>query len=581
MLTFSWKWMLLAPLCCLIQGTAASAALPKTPDRVDLSRYYVRGLPTESGAAGIVRSQGGRSTCITFAATGALEMELRRHGYGAIDLSEEFSNYFGKVFWLHQNFDGNGSTGVPIARFGANRRENQLGANGGGGGVGVLKAFASGMRVPTEDAMGYVSNVRSYTSRESGDTFWLSQRQTDDFNLSPARLTSRTIGAPVYYSVQEYAEIRSYYMRDPAIYEKVLSEGHPVVIDFDVLGSRPKIGPWQFEGPGVRIDRDGTRRVYTDGKKPPAHAMLIIGYDRSDPDPANHHFVVRNSWGPTNQRDGLTRIHYNYLNYVRHAGYIRSVAPPAAWPELKFLGIWDVAYDGRKGRLDIYHIPGMSQPVLDKEGGGVRDRRIGTFFDSSNNPYRVNGSISGDRIEFYIDFDRPNLRYDKLSGRRFDYHLINNDRTLAGVHHDKNGSIWGGYANKGGHMPSPFNGGTVSADDMLGRWSLSIGSSGKARIDFDRLNGGRLEGTMRYQGQVDVYPVSARFVNGSSYRKVEITLPFAGGHSVAKGHRLSWQKGVISGHVVALQTGQRQTAFVMTKQIGGVVSGKSGSKAKK
>ena len=45
------------------------------------------------------------------------------------------------------------------------------------------------------------------------------------------------------------------------------------------------------------------------------HAVLIVGYDDSDPNPANHYWIALNSWGaPANRPNGLFRLKM-YMNY--------------------------------------------------------------------------------------------------------------------------------------------------------------------------------------------------------------------------------------------------------------------------
>jgi hypothetical protein len=55
------------------------------------------------------------------------------------------------------------------------------------------------------------------------------------------------------------------------------------------------------------------------------HAVLIVGYDDSDPNPANHYWIVLNSWGTAGGRrpNGLFRMkmHMNYNCTMHETGY--------------------------------------------------------------------------------------------------------------------------------------------------------------------------------------------------------------------------------------------------------------------
>ncbi len=51
-----------------------------------------------------IKNQGSRTTCITFASIAGLEAAYKHAGYGDLDLSEQFLNHTGKMFWLHPDW---------------------------------------------------------------------------------------------------------------------------------------------------------------------------------------------------------------------------------------------------------------------------------------------------------------------------------------------------------------------------------------------------------------------------------------------------------------------------------------------
>jgi hypothetical protein len=438
---------LAASLFLLMTGPLFPNFASARPNYVDLSANQTP-----------IRNQGAQGSCIVFASTAALEAAYNRAGFGQIDLSEALLNHFGKMMWIHPKWN-------ETAAKGADGRESQVGAYSGGGGVQYLKELANGLRITVESAMpyrksGYTVKDMSHLANAWYSPFW-TQRRANDFNLDPRFLTRAALTQPLYYSVKHYATVNG---KDTNAIEDVLASGKEVVWDFTVA----------TKGQG-QIIWTPCARGQPDCPTKSGHAMLLIGYDRRDPNPGKHYFLVKNSWGRTQWPDGYTRISYDYLRqYGSDAGYITEVEAPRPWPELAFIGRWNLNADDQKGILDIYRVPGVSNWLIRENGGQGVDNRIGSFYDEAGQAYRVNGRITADHIEFYIDANNRNPRWDQIGGRRFVYSRPI-DQIMTGFQTDPNGHVSAGIATQGtiftdtARTPRPF-----AATAFLGSWTATF-----------------------------------------------------------------------------------------------------------
>jgi len=501
-----------------------------------------------------IRNQGGRRTCITFAAIAALEAAYKRAGYGGVDLSEQFTNHLGKTFWLHPYW-------ADIAARGPAGAESQVGAFGGGGGVGYLALLSNGLRVPSEATMPYFS--REYTADDFSafvhpwyDPYWLTQRNQSDFNLDPAFLPLGALKASRYYTPVGYKTIDA---RSAAAIEAALASKHEVVWDFAVanLGTS--------DDPVWRSCRTGQAACPSD-----SHAMVLVGYDRRSANPREHYFIAKNSWGDSGVpgSNGFTYISYDYLQYGIAAAHVDGVKTPATWPELAFVGRWNLDFDGFKGLLDIYHLPGLSKAPWAYYGVYDTDRRLGTYYDASGQAFRVNGSVSGSNITFYIDGANPNAKWDQLGGRRFSYSMVKTPwgEVMAGTHRDPGGQIVGGYARKQGFLSSgtPAPRPLRAASYMGADWAASFNNiTGKFRftsVDVlaSTITTTVLAGTFA-QGTV-VMPARAYVTNADPYA-IGMSVPALGYSITGRFH--NWEPGVVSGHASSATS---YTGFVMYRQ---------------
>jgi Ricin-type beta-trefoil lectin domain-like len=430
-----------------------------------------------------------RGSCTFFGNIAALEAAYKKRGYGELDLSEEFFATMAKILYIHPYWSDN---------TGANYRENQFGGLQGGGSIDWFK---NGLRLPLESNMPFKT---TFDVPRYWDT--LNQRVTSDFNAT--LLTAAMLKAPLFYGATAGEKIVSSLQRNTTEYERILSFGYEIDVDLNI-----------------------------------AHNYLVVGFDKTDA--ANPVFLVKDSYETPGTRcfSDCNRVPYaTLMGMVDGAGYITEVRAPGSFPELAFLGTWKLNFDGHRGRLDIYHIPGITNPGLLTSNGGsaIADKRIGVFYDETGRAFRVNGAITGNKIEFYFDLSTPNQRWDEMRGRKFGYYLNPALDIMTGFHMDADRSNYAGYATKGNYIVHG------TADPFLDRlvnnnWTMKWGNkSGTVRCSVGE-DGTRVSGTFTSPGATTERITFS--YNPTDHSFIKVTM----GTSIGSMKYLSHERGIMCG----------------------------------
>ncbi len=380
-----------------------------------------------------IKDQMGRGNCFIHATVAAMEAAYKRAGYGDLNLSELFSDYMGQLFFL-ETVEMNGQWYTSTMRVpAATERETSIQSDHA---MSVESASPCvNLSIPGEKYMPYRARPLELGGHnDKNDPFWANQFTVSSLNLDPSNLPYSAMSAPKYYRIVSVEWLPKEDAKNPDAIEAVLAGGHEVIWDFRMFGDiSGKV--WKYGGPA--------------GDAIP-HRMLIVGYNRTDP--RNPYFLVKNSWGDVgvyDTRDCYTRIAYDYLQYGEWASYIKEIAPPKPWPELAFVGRWQLEMGPRRGTLDIYHLPGMMQSSFDhcqfkdEMDRTIEDRRLGTFYEKGdpNEAYRVNGIVRGNAIELYIDFSNPSARWDLLQGWKINFVMnARNPHQLIGRYDSRQGT---------------------------------------------------------------------------------------------------------------------------------------------
>jgi hypothetical protein len=382
---------------------------PSTPDA------YLGLLPWQTP----IHNQHDRGTCWIFAGTSALEAAYR-HQYGKVEkgvysgpsweFSEEYANHIAKSDgvttpqkYLYENqssFWGGGSEAAFADHFTRYRMpEVKYDA--------YLLDHSSDSSVVTLDtlkqkygcgSLDWVSAapVACGTKEESGNC--ITQAQIDACEYAPDYVPSdaaknATFGiAPLTQSTQPSITLLTQAdVRDTAKLESLLKAGHEIAMDYSLFWKKNAYGNMDYDASATG---DG-------------HAMLVIGFDRSDSNPQKQYFILKNSWGGTS----YLHVTYEFMRKCANNGLIiHSVVPTGAAPTLAqtgaWLGEWPVTLDGTNGT----HGKIVVRRSLVDSTDPSAPTRLGTFYsDCGHYAYVVNGFISADGTTAQIWVGGDNL----------------------------------------------------------------------------------------------------------------------------------------------------------------------------
>jgi Papain family cysteine protease len=489
------------------------------------------GVPTQCGHRVVdlrsqqtpVRDQGGRNTCTVFAATAAVEAAYKRLYGLELDLSEQFLQHFQKSHWLSYQ---------PLPT-----PEIQPETNGGGNVPWQMHVLSS-YGLPPESTLPYIRDGRwedlDRWTTPHGPSIRTDQRALDDFMLSASPVTYYTPTAITATVLPQGALEAARYrptnvkqagagdLQNLAWYKSELAAGREIAFDVDLSGpDSTNNGVWN-SGP----DFWGQ------------HAMLLVGFDDS-----KQAFWLKNSWGGSFELFG-----YDWVTSgrVRSAATILEVADPYApfgTQENKhlFLGRWNLDHDGWRGALDIYRLP----------GDGSADRRLGTYFGPDGVARRVNGTITGNRLDFYIDWDTPNLPLKALQGMHFITYVYAGDKTsMAGHMVDATGNRWSVTAQKGRWLSGvPRTPSELGPAVYSGRWNL-VTDGVTGTLAMEASENGTIWGTFTNQNGVAVTMTGAV---SSDPRIFTLAIPNGTGVAYYMGFINGHAHGIMAGYVSKLE----------------------------
>ena len=402
-----------------------------------------------------VRNQLDRGTCWVFSSTGLLEAAYRHHLGLSLDLSEQFAKHI--IY----------STLGPVSYLA--HSDNASSFWEGGNFTFTYGSALMNNTIPEESYAPYLSLEQMaalITANNCGD-------------MSPANATQAQIDSCEYQEsyISMAARRQAFYgftnatylgaadVQNPQTLESFIVGGHEIAVDLNLFWSASTADP-------TILDYDPTAGGG-------AHSMLFVGFDRRDPDPNRHYFIVKNSWGG----DSLIKVSYKFVQNATSYGLVaNSVAAPATGsPPYRslWIGQWLMDNDGVQANVTIRRTDEWQSDTVGvgPEGVNTAATRLGQYLVPGGSTHELNGKLSdADRgMTAYLDTTVTTNAPGTISGRKIQTWLYESDLSKASGYSAAlvHGPVHGAFLSRA-PVAHPGAGSAFGITNWQGNWLLDF-----------------------------------------------------------------------------------------------------------
>ncbi len=562
----------------LIPVQPAPAAHPPVPLAHQLRRQaFLSLLPSPSGPYNPsyysldsyqtpIRNQESRNTCFDFAAVAALEAAYKRSFSLNLDLSEQYTHHLYKSTPFNQDQLTKGF-----------HYENQA-SYWEFGDIYYTLDLLKNYRIPAEDGQahagrtwtgGYplptyetgpvpIGNGTTYRYKyemdkllsdntaaaglmatDNPDTSPVTQANVDAWEYSPTYMPWQS-AVDCRYGVTGFTWLGDGTDVSTSTLEQTLLSGKEVVISMDLF--------WKSTTSGgvTTMDYNATLKADVDAgrkKHPGNHAVLLIGYDRT-----NQIFFFKNSWGGTS----YLRTTYDFMaKCLTRAVVVDGVVDPNAGTQVgeRWLGRWNMDHDGWKGQLVVRRLPDAANDPV----------RLGSYIDGNGASHDVNGWLTdgGQGIVFFMAGGDQVTSSGQQAGQRFEAHTYGWEPSNAAGSTTWNNDAYGLFLSRD-PIPGQYHAG-FDRSLWVGTWDMDHdgwhGALSISRVYDRRLYvGGRIISFPAFDatytaGDGTVYRVAGSLSFGKTWQ-ASFTIPFPGNSQPFNVNFHTWESNVFSGSTV-------------------------------